>query len=196
VNDQLLIRCPWVDLTKPDYIAYHDQEWGVPVRDDRTMFEFLTLESAQAGLSWYTVLRKRNAYRRAFAGFDPAKVARFGSDDVQRLLQNSGIIRNRRKIEAAIHNARCFLELQAQTGSFAEYLWRFVDGRPQVNQIRRLQDYPSTSPISDAVSQDLKRRGFKFVGSTICYAHLQATGLINDHTMDCFRRQQILDSYA
>ncbi len=188
-------RCPWVDLTKPDYIAYHDQEWGVPVRDDRTMFEFLTLESAQAGLSWYTVLRKREAYRQAFADFDPVKMAGFGAKEVQRLLMNPGIIRNRRKIEAAIHNARCFLDLQAEVGSFTNYLWKFVDGRPQVNRIRRLQDYPATSPISDAVSKDLKRRGFKFVGSTICYAHLQATGLINDHALHCFRRQEIIDSY-
>ncbi len=190
-----LARCPWVDLDKPDYVAYHDKEWGVPVRDDHRMFEFLTLESAQAGLSWYTVLKKRAAYRKAFADFDAQRVARFGSRDVQRLLENPGIIRNRLKIKAAIHNARCFLEVQQQLGSFADYLWRFVDGRPQVNRLRQLHDYPATSPQSEAMSKDLRQRGFQFVGPTICYAHMQATGLVNDHALDCFRRQEIIDAY-
>jgi len=195
VPDDQQTRCPWVDLGKPDYVAYHDHEWGVPVRDDTVMFEFLTLESAQAGLSWYTVLRKRAAYRQAFADFDVQRVARFGSRDVQRLLRNPGIIRNRLKIEAAINNARRFLEVQEQSGSFTDYLWQFVDGRPQVNRIRQLKDYPATTPVSDALSKDLKRRGFKFVGSTICYAHMQAAGLVNDHSLGCFRRQEIIDGY-
>ena len=185
-------RCPWVDMTKPDYVEYHDQEWGVPVHDDRTIFEFLTLEAAQAGLSWYTVLRKREAYRAAFAGFDPVKVARFGKRQVASLLKNPGIIRNQAKILAAIHNARGFLDVQERFGSFDAYIWRFVDGRPVVHRLKSLKDYPATSVESDALSKDLKRRGFKFVGSTVCYAHMQATGLVNDHSLSCFRRRQIL----
>ncbi len=188
-------RCPWVDLTKPDYIAYHDREWGVPVRDDRTIFEFLVLESAQAGLSWYTVLRKRPNYRRRFDNFDPEKVARYGSAEIERLLQDASIIRNRAKIEAAIKNAGCFLAVQEQFGSFADYIWRFVDGRPKVNALCIQDDYPSTSPESDALSRDLKQRGFKFVGPTICYAHMQATGMVNDHIIDCFRREEILAAF-
>jgi DNA-3-methyladenine glycosylase I len=190
-----LIRCPWVDLQKPDYVAYHDEEWGVPVHDDRLMFEFLILEGAQAGLSWYTVLRKRQNYRIAFDNFDPAKVARYDERKVTELLSNPGIIRNRGKIEAAIFNARGFLAIQESFGSFSGYLWRFVDGRPLVHELRTLSDYRSTSPQSDAMSRDLRQRGFKFVGSTICYAHMQATGMVNDHTLDCFRRQQILRGY-
>jgi DNA-3-methyladenine glycosylase I len=185
-------RCPWVDMTKPDYVEYHDQEWGVPVHDDRTIFEFLTLEAAQAGLSWYTVLRKRDAYRAAFAGFDPVKVARFGKRQVASLLKNPGIIRNQAKILAAIHNARGFLDVQERFGSFDVYIWRFVDGRPVVHRLKSLKDYPATSVESDALSKDLKQRGFKFVGSTVCYAHMQATGLVNDHSLSCFRRRQIL----
>jgi DNA-3-methyladenine glycosylase I len=185
-------RCPWVDMTKPDYVEYHDREWGVPVHDDRTIFEFLTLEAAQAGLSWYTVLRKREAYRAAFAGFDPVKVARFGKRQVASLLKNAGIIRNQAKILAAIHNARGFLDVQERCGSFDAYIWRFVDGRPVVHRLKSLKDYPATSVESDALSKDLKQRGFKFVGSTVCYAHMQATGLVNDHSLSCFRRRQIL----
>lgn len=188
-------RCPWVDLTKPDYIAYHDREWGVPVHDDRTLFEFLTLESAQAGLSWYTVLRKRENYRIAFDGFDPQKVAGYDDRKVAELLGNPGIIRNRLKILAAIHNAGRFIEIQETFGSFDAYMWRFVDGRPQVNHFQNLKDYPATSPASEAMSKDLRRRGFKFVGPTICYAHMQAVGMVNDHTLDCFRRQEIIDGY-
>lgn len=184
-------RCPWVDLSKPDYVEYHDKEWGVPVHSDRTLFEFLTLEGAQAGLSWYTVLRKRESYRKAFAGFDPKKVARYGKRQLDFLLQNSGIIRNRQKILAAINNARRFLEVQEEFGSFDAYIWRFVDGKPIVHKLRQLKDYPSTSAQSDALSKDLKKRGFKFVGSTICYAHMQATGMINDHLLECFRRREI-----
>ncbi len=188
-------RCPWVDLDKDDYVAYHDEEWGVPVHDDRRQFEFLTLESAQAGLSWYTVLRKRAHYRLAFAGFDPEKVARFSEKKIEGLMHNSGIIRNRLKINAAVHNARCFLEVQSAFGSFDEYIWRFVDGRPIVNEWCTEDDYPATSPASDALSKDLKGRGFKFVGSTIVYAHMQAAGLVNDHAVDCFRRPEILATY-
>jgi DNA-3-methyladenine glycosylase I len=189
-------RCPWVDLTKKDYIDYHDREWGVPVYDDRRLFEFLTLEAAQAGLSWYTVLRKREQYRLAFDHFDPVKVARYGASQVAALLENPGIIRNRQKVLAAIHNAQRFLEVQEAFGSFAAYVWRFVDGKPIVHDIRRLSDYPATSAESDALSKDLRRRQFKFVGSTICYAHMQATGMINDHAVDCFRREEIIATYS
>jgi DNA-3-methyladenine glycosylase I len=188
-------RCPWVDLSKPDYIAYHDNEWGVPVHDDRRMFEFLTLEGAQAGLSWYTVLRKREAYRKAFGQFDPEKVARYGRRELASLLKNPGIIRNRQKIVAAINNAQRFLEVQAEFNSFDRYIWRFVAGKPILHKLRRLKDYPATSAESNALSKDLKQRGFKFVGSTICYAHMQATGMINDHVVDCFRRSEITDSH-
>ncbi len=191
-----ITRCPWLDLTKPDYIKYHDEEWGAPVHDDRIIFEFLTLEGAQAGLSWYTVLRKREAYRKAFSEFDPAKVARYGKRQLKSLLNNPGIIRNLQKIEAAINNAKRFLEVQQEFGSFDAYIWRFVGGKPIVHKLRKLKDYPAMSPESDALSMDLKQRGFKFVGSTICYAHMQATGMINDHVVDCFRRRQIVDGYS
>jgi DNA-3-methyladenine glycosylase I len=186
-----LHRCAWVDLSKPDYVRYHDEEWGVPVFDDRRMFEFLTLEAAQAGLSWYTILKKRENYRKAFSDFDPAKVARFGPDRIERLLLDPGIVRNRLKVEAAVHNARLFLDVQAEHGSFSDYLWGFVGGRPKVHKIREGEAYPTTSPESDVLSQDLKRRGFKFLGSTVCYAHLQATGLIEDHALDCYRKAEI-----
>jgi DNA-3-methyladenine glycosylase I len=189
-------RCPWVDLAKDDYIQYHDQEWGVPVHDDRRIFEFLTLEGAQAGLSWYTVLRKRENYRLAFAAFDPAKVARFGKPQIRSLLNNPGIIRNRAKIFAAINNAQQFLAVQEEFGSFDAYIWRFVDGKPIVHQINTLKDYPAMSMESEALSKDLKQRGFQFVGSTVCYAHMQATGMVNDHIVRCFRRKQIIDQYA
>jgi DNA-3-methyladenine glycosylase I len=188
-------RCPWVDLSKPDYVYYHDKEWGVPVHDDRTLFEFLTLEAAQAGLSWYTVLRKRDAYRKAFARFDPEKVARYSKRQLESLLQNPGIIRNRQKLLAAINNAQRFLDVQAEFGSFDAYIWRFVGGKPIVNKFRSLKDYRSTSQESDAMSKDLKERGFKFVGSTICYAHMQATGMVNDHVITCFRRRPIVEGY-
>ena len=188
-------RCPWVDLSKPDYVDYHDQEWGVPVHDDRTIFEFLTLEGAQAGLSWYTVLRKRDAYRKAFADFDPEKVARYGKRQIGALLNNPGVIRNRLKIAATVNNAGKFLDVQAEFGSFDKYIWKFVDGRPIVNRLRALKDYPSTSRESDALSKDLKQRGFKFVGSTIVYAHMQATGMVNDHVASCFRREPIIAAY-
>ena len=190
-----LKRCPWVDLSKPLYVEYHDKEWGVPVHDDRLWFEFLALESVQAGLSWYTVLRKRENYREALAGFDPEAIAGFDDRRIGRLLQNPGLIRNRAKMNAIVSNARCFLEIRQEFGSFDAYIWRFVGGRPIVHEIRSAGDYPVTSPESDALSADLRARGFRFVGSTICYAHMQATGLINDHSIDCFRRSEILAAY-
>jgi DNA-3-methyladenine glycosylase I len=183
-------RCPWVDLSKPDYVAYHDEEWGVPVHDDQRQFEFLTLEAAQAGLSWYTVLRKRDNYRRAFAGFDPAVVANFDDEDEARLLADAGIIRNKLKIRAAINNAARFLEVQSEFGQFSNYIWAFVENAPTRPPPKRHEDYRATSPESDALSKDLKKRGFKFVGSTIVYAHMQAAGLVNDHSADCFRRHE------
>jgi DNA-3-methyladenine glycosylase I len=184
-------RCPWVDLSKPDYVRYHDEEWGRPVHDDRVLFEFLLLESAQAGLSWYTVLRKRAGYRAAFAGFDPAAVARFTASDVDRLLLDPGIIRHRRKIEAAITNARAFLAVQAHYGSFDSYLWGFVDGDQIMHDIIVLGDYPVTIPQSEALAKDLRQRGFAFLGATTCYALMQAVGLVNDHSLDCFRRHEL-----
>ena len=189
-------RCPWVDLTKDDYMAYHDEEWGVPVYDDRLIFEFLTLEAAQAGLNWYIILKKREGYRRAFENFEPEKVARFDQARIENLLQNPGIIRNRLKIESAVNNARRFLEVQSRYGTFSKYVWEFVGGRPIVHALRKISDYPATSKESDALSKDLKQRGFKFAGSTICYAHMQATGMVNDHTLDCFRRSKIIRQYG
>jgi len=170
-------------------VAYHDQEWGVPVHDDRKHFEFLILEGAQAGLSWRTVLHKRAAYRAAFAGFDPRRVARFDARKVKTLLRNAGIIRNRLKIESAITNARAFLAVQKEFGSFDRYVWQFVGGRPIVNRWTTLQDIPARTTESDALSVDLKKRGFRFVGSTIVYAHMQATGLVNDHLVHCYRHR-------
>ena len=189
-------RCPWVDPSKPDYVEYHDKEWGVPVYDDRLLFEFLTLESAQAGLSWHTVLKKRENYRIAFDNFEPEKVAKFDNAKIEGLLLNPGIIRNRLKIEATVSNARRFLEVQAKYGSFSKYIWDFVDGEPKINNIRKLSDYPATTKESDALSKGLKKRGFKFLGSTICYAHMQATGIVNDHSIDCFRRNEIIGKYG
>jgi len=180
-------RCPWSEGVSPAYRDYHDTEWGVPVHDDRKQFEFLTLEGAQAGLSWSTVLHRRAGYRRAFADFDPHRVARFTPARIEKLLLDPGIIRNRLKVAAAVSNARAFLELQDEFGSFDHYIWGFVDGRPVVNRWRSQSEVPATSPISDALSKDMKKRGFRFVGSTILYAHLQATGLINDHLLGCFR---------
>lgn len=185
-------RCPWVELDKPDYVAYHDQEWGVPVHDDRVMFEYLTLEGAQAGLSWYTVLRKREGYRQAFADFDIAKVARFPASKIETLMTDAGLVRNRQKLESTLGNARACLELQAEFGSVCQYLWSFVEHAPQVNTPRTRADFRATSPESDHMSRELKRRGFKFVGSTIMYAFMQATGLVNDHTHDCFRQVQLV----
>ncbi|XXY46450.1 DNA-3-methyladenine glycosylase I [Sorangium sp. So ce269] len=175
----------------PDYIAYHDEQWGVPLHDDQALFEMLTLEGAQAGLSWLTVLRKRAAYREAFAGFDPARVARFTPARVEKLLVDPGIVRNRLKIESTINNARRFLEVQREHGTFDAYLWGFVGGAPVVNAFRAGAEVPAKTAISDALSKDLLRRGFKFVGSTICYALMQATGMVNDHLVSCFRHGQV-----
>jgi DNA-3-methyladenine glycosylase I len=183
--------CEWALAGNELYRKYHDEEWGVPVYDDRKQFEFLTLESAQAGLSWATILNKREGYRRAFADFDPAKVARFTPARVEKLLANPGIVRNRLKVIAAVNNARKFLEVQEQFGGFAKYLWRFVDGRPIQNRWEHMKQVPATSPESDALSKDLKQRGFKFVGSTIVYAHMQAVGMVNDHLIGCFRYKQV-----
>jgi DNA-3-methyladenine glycosylase I len=182
-------RCDWGPRGGDLMVAYHDEEWGVPVHDDRKQFEFLTLESAQAGLSWLVVLRKREAYRRAFANFDPETVARFTSQRIERLLVDSDIVRNRLKVTAAVNNARCFLAVQEEFGTFDQYIWRFVDGRPIQNRIKRMKDAPTTSKESDALSKDLRERGFKFVGSTIIYAHMQAVGMVNDHLVTCFRHK-------
>jgi DNA-3-methyladenine glycosylase I len=178
--------CGWGGV-HADYVAYHDTEWGVPVTDDRKLFEFLILEGAQAGLSWLTILRRRQGYRKAFAGFDPKKVARFGEADAARLLQDKGIIRNRLKIRAAIRNAQVFLDIQKEFGSFSAYQWRFVGGRPIQNRWKTLSQLPATSKLSDAFSKDLKARGMSFVGSTVIYSHMQAVGMVNDHLTDCFR---------
>jgi len=183
--------CDWPATGGELMQNYHDREWGVPVWDDQVQFEFLTLESAQAGLSWLTVLKKRAAYRQAFAQFDPEKVARFTPQRIEKLLENPGIIRNRLKVTAAVTNARQFLAVQEQFGSFSDYMWQFVEGKPIQNRWRKLADLPATSPESDALSKDLKSRGFKFVGSTIMYAHMQATGLVNDHLVHCFRYREV-----
>lgn len=185
-----LIRCPWPS-DDPLMIEYHDMEWGVPLHDDKLIFEFLVLESMQAGLSWSTILHKRENFRKAFAGFDVEKVARFDARKVRSLLNDAGIIRNRLKIHAAITNARQFIEVQEEFGSFDKYIWRFVDGKPKINKLKSLKNIPATSKESDAMSKDLKSRGFKFVGSTICYAHMQATGMVNDHMMSCFRYKEL-----
>lgn len=182
-------RCRWAG-SDPLYQRYHDEEWGVPVHDDRTLFEFLILEGAQAGLSWITILRKREAYRAAFDGFDPARVARYDRRRIARLLRDPGIVRNRLKIEAAVANARAFLAVQDEFGSFDRYVWRFVGGRPQVNRPATLAQVPARTPASDALSKDLQQRGFRFVGSTICYAFMQAVGMVDDHTRDCFRARR------
>lgn len=185
-----LVRCGWV-FDDPLYVEYHDLEWGVPVYDDTKLFEFIVLEGAQAGLSWLMILRKRENYRKAFSGFDPVKVARFGEEKIQRLLKESGIIRNELKIRAIVNNAVAFLKLQEEFGSFAEYSWRFVGGKPRENSFKSLKDIPSSTPESEAFSRDLKKRGFKFVGPTIVYAYMQAVGMVNDHTVDCFRYKEL-----
>jgi len=182
-------RCGWA--RNPLAEAYHDAEWGVPIHDDRKIFEFIVLEGAQAGLSWDTILRKREAYRRAFDGFDPAKVARYGARKVAALLANPGIVRNRLKVGSAVRNARAFVRVQEERGSFDAYIWGFVDGRPIVNRWKALRQIPARTPLSDTISKDLKKRGFSFVGSTIVYAHLQATGVVNDHVVSCFRWREV-----
>ena len=183
------LRCHWAQ--GPWDIPYHDTEWGVPVHDDRLHFEFLVLEGAQAGLSWLTILKKRDGYRRLFADFDPEKVARFTPKRIEKILLDPGIIRNRAKVESAVGNARAFLDVQEEFGSFDTYVWAFVGGRPKVNRWRRMEQLPATTPLSDAVSADLRLRGFRFMGPTVCYAHLQATGLVNDHLVSCFRYAEL-----
>ena len=189
-------RCPWSLGVSDEYQAYHDKEWGLPVLDDPTHFEFLILESAQAGLSWRTVLHKREGYRKAFAGFDPLRVAKFGDREIDVLVSDPGIIRNRQKITAAVNNASRFLDVREKFGSFARYIWRFVDGEPVVNHWREQHEVPATSPLSDRLSADLKARGFKFVGSPIMYSHLQACGLINDHLVSCFRHRECQEAFT
>lgn len=186
-----LKRCGWAVPSDPLYRDYHDKEWGVPVHDDRTLYEFLVLEGAQAGLSWATILRKRENFRRAFDGFDPRTVAGYDRKKVRQLLADPGIIRNRLKVESAIKNAAAFLEVQREFGTFDSYVWRFVGGRTKVNRWRSLGEIPAATPESGAMSKDLLRRGFRFVGPTICYAHMQATGMVNDHVTDCFRYKEL-----
>lgn len=184
-------RCEWAEDTFAQYIRYHDEEWGVPVHNDRTHFEFLILESAQAGLSWSTILRKREAYRNAFADFDPDAVAGFGERDIERLMENKGIVRYERKIRSAIRNANRFLEIQGEFGSFDRYIWRFTGNKPIINGWSSLPEVPAKTEISDTISKDLKSRGFSFLGSTTVYAYMQACGLVNDHTINCFRHREL-----
>ena len=188
MNEVIARRCDWCG-TEPIYVEYHDSEWGVPNFDDASLFEFLVLEGAQAGLSWITVLKKREGYRQAFDGFDAEKIARYGQDDVNRLLQNSGIIRNRLKVESAVTNACAFLDIKERYSSFSDYVWQFVGGLPRQNRFRSLKQVPAMTSVSDAMSKQLKKDGFRFVGSTICYAYMQATGMVNDHLVDCHRHE-------
>lgn len=183
-------RCAWCG-NDPLYMAYHDEEWGVPVRDDDTLFEFLILETFQAGLSWITILRKRENFRKAFDNFDYKKIAVYGEEKYNELLQDAGIIRNKLKIKATITNAQAFMKVQEEFGSFSEYIWQFTDGKPIQNTFKSLKEVPATTEISDRLSKDLKKRGFKFVGSTVIYAHMQATGMVNDHVTDCFRYKEV-----
>lgn len=188
-------RCDWCENTFYEYIRYHDEEWGIPVFDDETQFESLVLESSQAGLRWSTILKKRKGYRKAFANFDVEKVATFGEDNVQQLLTNPEIIRNENKIRSTINNARQFIQIQREFGNFCDYIWDFVGGKPIHNHWDSMDQVPATTEISDKLSRDLKKRGFKFIGSTTIYAHMQATGLVSDHLTSCFRHQQIIDQY-
>lgn len=188
---KLLKRCPWPVEDDPLYLDYHDREWGVPVHDDRKLYEFVVLEVFQAGLSWRCVLHKRENFRKAFASFDYRKVAKFGARDIARLVKDAGIIRNRAKIEAAIHNARLFMEVQKEFGTFAKYMWSWVGGKPLLHRHRTLKDYKPYIPEAEAWSKDLKKRGFKFLGPTVVYAHMQAVGMVNDHVVDCFRYREV-----
>ena len=185
-------RCDWSG-SDPIYVEYHDHEWGVPVRDDRKQFEFLVLESAQAGLSWLTILKRREGYRRLYEGFDPEKVVRFDESRIQTMLKDTGIIRNRKKIESSINNARRFLEVREQYGSFCNYFWGFTDGKQVANHYKSMNEIPATTSLSDTITKDMKQRGFQFLGSTILYAHMQATGLVNDHIVDCFRHKECME---
>jgi DNA-3-methyladenine glycosylase I len=195
MNSTNLCRCPWLDTSKDDYVAYHDDEWGIPVYDDQTLFEFITLESAQAGLSWYTILKKRDGYRRAFLDFDVEKVAQMNEHDVERLMLDETIIRNRLKIVATINNAKRCIEIQQEFVSFSNYQWQFLGGKPLVNELDKLSDYPAITEASTAFAKDLKKRGFKFLGPTTVYAHMQACGMVNDHSNDCFRKAEIIEKY-
>ncbi|WP_350314779.1 DNA-3-methyladenine glycosylase I [Pseudoalteromonas sp. TB43-MNA-CIBAN-0091] len=191
MKEEAQYRCPWLDTSKPDYVDYHDHEWGVPVYNDHLLFEFLTLESAQAGLSWYTILKKRENYKNAFANFDVRKIAAFTEQDLETLMQNAGIVRNRLKIAAAINNAKCFITIQEEFGSFSDYQWRFVGNKPQVNDLETLADYPAVTEASTLFAKDLKKRGFKFLGPTTVYAYMQACGMVNDHSNNCFRKEEV-----
>ncbi|MBM4339530.1 MAG: DNA-3-methyladenine glycosylase I [Deltaproteobacteria bacterium] len=187
-------RCPW-PTTNEIYLRYHDEEWGTPVHDEKKHFEFLVLESAQAGLSWSTILMKRENYRKAYDHFDPVKVSKYNGQKIKKLLANPGIVRNRRKIEASINNAKCFLAIQKEFGSFDRYIWGFVNNRPVNNRLKKISEMPARTPLSDQISKDLINRGFRFVGSTIIYAHLQATGIVNDHLVSCFRYKELCSQY-
>ncbi|MBU2513145.1 DNA-3-methyladenine glycosylase I [bacterium] len=189
-------RCDWVKLSNPKYLDYHDNEWGVPVHDDQLLFEFLILESFQAGLSWEIVLNKRENFRNAFSGFDVEKVARFNQNGIEQLQRDSSIIRNKLKIEAAINNAKQFLKIQQEFGSFDSYIWNFVDGKPLVNRWEKLEQIPANTKLSDTISKNLKQRGFKFMGTTVVYSHMQATGMVNDHLVNCFRYLEIQQQTA
>ncbi|MBB1384229.1 MULTISPECIES: DNA-3-methyladenine glycosylase I [unclassified Pseudoalteromonas] len=195
MTEQKKCRCPWLDTTKPDYVAYHDQEWGVPLYNDQTLFEFITLESAQAGLSWYTILKKRDGYKKAFANFDVEKVASFTHDDIERLMLNKDIVRNRLKIAATVNNAKRFIEIQKEFASFSNYQWQFVSNKQLVSQLNNIDDYPAITEESTAFAKDLKKRGFKFLGPTTVYAYMQACGMVNDHSNDCFRKNEIISEY-
>ena len=186
IHDRMPRRCPWT-TDDPLYVRYHDEEWGDPVHDDRKLFEFLVLEGAQAGLSWITILKKRESYRKAFRDFEPERVARFSPARIEKLLQDPGIVRNRAKVESAVQNARHFLEVQREFGSFDSYVWQFVDGEPRLNRYRRMAQVPAKTSESESMSRNLRSRGFRFVGPTICYAYMQAVGMVNDHLVDCFR---------
>ncbi|WP_165728694.1 DNA-3-methyladenine glycosylase I [Pseudoalteromonas sp. 31A1] len=196
MSEQIKCRCPWLDTTKPDYVIYHDEEWGAPLYDDTKLFEFITLESAQAGLSWYTILKKRSGYKKAFANFDVKKVAQFTQDDIERLMLNEGIVRNRLKIAATVNNAKRFIEIQKEFGSFSNYQWQFVGNKPIISNLNNVEDYPAITEASTAFAKDLKKRGFKFLGPTTVYAHMQACGMVNDHSNDCFRKEEIIEAFS
>ena len=196
MTEQKQCRCPWLDTTKPDYVAYHDKEWGVPVYDDQKLFEFITLESAQAGLSWYTILKKRQGYKKAFAHFNVHKVAAFNEQDIDRLMLDAGIVRNRLKIAATVNNAKCFIKIQQEFGSFSNYQWQFVGNKPLVSQLNSIDDYSVITETSTAFAKDLKKRGFKFLGPTTVYAYMQACGMVNDHSNDCFRKEDIIEAFS
>ncbi|MDC9513521.1 DNA-3-methyladenine glycosylase I [Pseudoalteromonas sp. CST5] len=195
MSEQNKCRCAWLDATKPDYVKYHDEEWGVPLYDDTKLFEFITLESAQAGLSWYTILKKRAGYKKAFANFNVQKVAKFTADDIERLMQDESIVRNRLKIAATVNNAQRFIEIQKEFGSFSNYQWQFVGNKPIISDLNSVEDTPAITEESKAFAKDLKKRGFKFLGPTTVYAHMQACGMVNDHSNDCFRRAEIIKNY-